>query len=60
MTLNGVSINPSELPDAFASFFENKVQLIVNDQTIDDSVHNGTRKMWTTDHHFMSMRAQGF
>ena len=55
MTLNGVSINPSDLPDAFASFFENKVQLFVNDQTIDDSVHNGTRKMWTTDYHFMSI-----
>ena len=55
MTLNNHEVPNLELPDTFANFFKNKVDSIVNEQVIDDSVHNGHRKLWTTDHHFMSI-----
>ena len=55
MTLNDLEIPTSDLPDTFANFFKDKVSLIINEQVIDDSVHNGHRKLWTTDHHFMSI-----
>ena len=54
MTLTGTPIDQTDLPDAFASFFKEKVQLFVNQQKIDDSVHNGNLKMRTTNLHFMS------
>ena len=57
MTLNNIEIPNSELPDTFANFFKNKVDSIVNAQVVDDSVHNGHRKLWTTDHHFMSIES---
>ena len=55
MTLNNNPINPNELPEAFATFFKTKVQLIINEQIINNSVHNGNRTIWTTNHHFMSI-----
>ena len=55
MTLQNVEIIKNELPDAFADFFETKVNDIVNEQIVIDSVHNGHRKLWTSDHHFMSI-----
>ena len=55
MTLQNIEIVNPELPDAFADFFETKVNNIVNEQIVTDSVHNGHRKLWTTDHHFMSI-----
>ena len=55
MTLNDVTIDSADLPDAFANYFKNKVSNIVTEQVIDDLVHNGQRKIWTTDHHFMSL-----
>ena len=32
-----------------------KVKLIVNKEMIDDWVYNGTHKIWTRDHYFMSL-----
>jgi exonuclease III len=55
MNVQNIEILNPELPDAFADFFEAKVNNIVNEQLITDSVHNGHRKLWTTDHHFMSI-----
>ena len=55
MTLNDVSIDSADLPDVFANNFKDKVSNIVMEQVIDDSVHNGERKIWTTNHHFMSL-----
>ena len=55
MTLNDVTIDSADLPDAFAYYFKDKVSNIVTEQVIDDSVHKGQRKIWTTDHHFMSL-----
>ena len=55
MSLDNVPINETDLPETFAKFFKNKVQKIVDEQKISDSVYNGKRKIWTTDHHFMSL-----
>ena len=55
MSFNNQEIPPSELPDVFAKFFKSKVQSIVDEQVVNDSVYNGKRKIWTTDHHFMSL-----
>ena len=55
MFLNDQEILPSELPDVFAKFFKSKVQSIVDEQVVNDSVYNGKRKIWTTNHHFMSL-----
>ena len=55
MKLNNITVENNELPDAFANHFINKVNAIVNEQIVDDTVHNGHRKLWTVDHHFMSI-----
>ena len=55
MTLNDNPIQFADLPDVFADFFHEKVNKIVHDQHIADTVHNGHRKIWTVDHHFMSI-----
>ena len=55
MSLENIEIQNIDLPDVFAQFFENKVNKIVKDQQISDSVYNGKRKIWTVDHHFMSI-----
>ena len=55
MTINNLPIESKELPEVFADFFLNKVNSIVNQQHISDTVHNGHRKIWTVDHHFMSI-----
>lgn len=55
MTLNNTIIESDNLPDTFAMYFNKKIFNIVNAQVIEDSVHNGIRKLWTTDHHFMSL-----
>ena len=53
MTLNNNQINSIELPDAFASFFVEKTQKIVNDQVIDPNVYNGVPKINCTNINFM-------
>ena len=55
MKLNNITVENNDLPDAFANHFINKVNAIVNEQIVDDTVHNGHRKLWTVDHHFMSI-----
>ena len=55
MTINNLPIESKDLPEVFADFFLNKVNSIVNQQHISDTVHNGHRKIWTVDHHFMSI-----
>ena len=55
MTLNDNDVPHNELPDIFADFFKNKVKAIVDSQKITYLVYNGTRKLQTTDHHFMSL-----
>ena len=53
MFLNNNPINETNLPDKFASFFQNKVQTIVREQTINEIVYNGTQKMITENSNFM-------
>ena len=45
MFKNNVPINDENLPDEFAEFFKLKVQNIVTEQTINNSVFNGTQKI---------------
>ena len=54
MTLNNQEINPKDLPDTFAHFFQNKVSSIVNAQSIDQNVYNGITKLVTAEHDFMT------
>ena len=54
MFLNNTKIMESELPDAFAEFFTNKVNTITNDQTISNSVYNGVRKINAENQNFMT------
>ena len=53
MFLNNNPVNETNLPDEFASFFKNKVQTIVHEQTINENVCNGTQKMITGNLNFM-------
>ena len=55
MTLNNIEIDNDELPETFANFFKNKVDNIVHEQQIDDTVYNGRRKIVCSDSHFMSI-----
>ena len=55
LTKNDIEIAPSELPDTFAEYFKNKVENIVLDQTINNEVYNGVRKLYCADVHFMSI-----
>ena len=54
MSLNGLSINPNDLPDSFAVFFRNKVQRIVENTKIDPGVYNGRNKIVVDDRFFMN------
>ena len=55
MTLNNEPIENDDLPETFANFFKNKVNNIVQEQLIVDSVYNGKRKIVGADAHFMSV-----
>ena len=54
MQYNNVRYNRDEIPDAFASYFKNKVENITNECQIDDNVYNGTRLMNVGNENFMS------
>ena len=54
MTHNDIIIPNKELPNAFAEFFISKVQTIVDEQTISDTVYNGKKKIECTDNNFMT------
>ena len=53
MYLNNLPIPIKELPDSFAKSFISKVNTIVDQQTISDTVYNGTRKIESTPTNFM-------
>ena len=53
MFKNNVHINDENLPDEFAEFFKLKVQNIVTEQTINNSVFNGTQKINSIEVDFM-------
>ena len=54
MTLENIPIDKSDLPDAFANFFKNKINDIVNQSSINPNVYNGTRKINARDVDFMN------
>ena len=54
MTLNDIEIDENDRPDAFASFFKNKITNIVNESRININVYNGTNKMVIPDKNFVS------
>ena len=54
MYLNGQLISEQEIPDAFASFFYEKIKNIVTLTEIDQTVYNGTNKLHAANENFMS------
>ena len=54
MNKNGLRIEKSDIPDAFADFFNDKVQGIVNETIIDPKVYNGKRKLNAPSENFMT------
>ena len=53
MSYNNQNVNRNELPDAFADFFQSKVENIVNNQIINDQVYNGKKRVATQTLNFM-------
>ena len=54
MYLDGIQIQNNELPDAFASFFEDKINKILNETVIDPEVYNGKTKLNAQSQNFMT------
>ena len=53
MFKDGSLLKEENLPDEFAEFFKSKVENIVKEQTVNDSVFNGTQKIISTELNFM-------
>ena len=51
---NNIPFTPNDLPDAFADFFGNKIENIVNTTHIDPAVYNGTPKVQENNFNFMT------
>ena len=56
MSDNGIGINPIDLSDAFAEFFDKKVKSIVDTCIVDENVYNGTKKVGGLESNFMTTR----
>ena len=54
MFVNNIEIPKTETQQAFAQFFSNKVNNIVNEVTINNKIYNGCRKVNSENHFFMS------
>ena len=54
MYRNGIQIQKNDLPDAFASFFEDKINTILNETVIDPEVYNGKTKLNAQSENFMT------
>ena len=53
MELNGIIVKHDELPDAFAGFFKNKVDIISRECKVERDVYNGKKLCITVEKHFM-------
>ena len=56
MSDNGKSINPSNLSDAFAEFFDKKVKSIVETCRVNDNVYNGIKKVGSLESNLMTTK----
>ena len=56
MTNNDVDIDPEDLSNAFAGYFDSKVKSIVETCRIDDGVYNGIRRVHSINSNFMSTK----
>ena len=54
LTLDGITVSQTDLPDIFAEFFSNKVGVIVNECVVSDTVYNGVRKINSNVENFMN------
>ena len=54
MTFRGEPVSENERSDSFATFFQEKVDMITDSVGVDDSVYNGRRKLVAVDLDFMS------
>ena len=55
LSLNDRWVNNDQLPDAFANYFKSKVDDIVNESIISNTVYNGRIKITATSSNFMSI-----
>ena len=54
MSLNSEPVSSHELSEHFARFFERKVADILSSTNVNQSIHNGSRKIYATDSMFMT------
>ena len=54
MSVNNVELTKDKAPEAFAKFFHDKVNDIVNNTIIDENIHNGFKKLNSENLFFMS------
>jgi hypothetical protein len=52
---NDAQIDPDELANRFADFFDGKVKSVTSNATIDDNVYNGTRIVFSENKFFVSI-----
>ena len=52
---NKIKLSPQNHANAFAQYFHNKVNLIVNQTHIDPGVYNGTSRLNMKNSHFMTV-----
>jgi hypothetical protein len=50
---NDAEIDPKELADRFAAFFDDKVKSVTSNAIINDNVYNGSRKVFVENKFFM-------
>ena len=53
MFFNNIKVPKQDLPDIFADYFISRVKIIVDEQTVSNTVYNGVRKI--NCHEFNSM-----
>ena len=59
MHMGYTKINKEDIPETFASFFSNKINNIINDSNIEDTVFNGTRLVNGVNEDFMTLLLKG-
>ena len=59
LTLTNIEVPKKSIPEAFALFFREKVEKIVNEAVINENVYNGKCKVEVPNDNFMSQNAVG-
>ena len=54
MLLDGQAVNNEDLDEAFANFFESKVNSLISNANVNQSVFNGVTKIRVNDDNFVT------